>query len=82
MAKVKGEIVIDIQRCKGCQVCIPACPNEVIILSKNVNSKGYHFAEPANEECIGCSNCAIVCPDAVITVYRMKKPVEHKNIGS
>lgn len=73
MAKVKGEIVIDIERCKGCAVCLSACPNDVISLSKNVNGKGYNYAESVNEECIGCANCAIVCPDGVITVYKVKK---------
>lgn len=72
MAKVRGDIVIDIEKCKGCEVCIPACPNDVIALSKNVNSKGYNFAETINDECIGCMNCAIVCPDGVITVYRKR----------
>ena len=72
MAKVKGVIVVDIQRCKGCSVCIPACPNDVIQLSPNVNNKGYNYAEMVNDKCIGCANCAIVCPDGVITVYRKK----------
>jgi len=72
MAKVKGDIVIDIEKCKGCEVCIAACPNDVIAMSKNVNGKGYHFLIKVNEECTGCMNCAIVCPDGVITVYKVK----------
>ncbi len=72
MAKVKGDIVIDIEKCKGCQVCMPACPNDVIGVSKNVNGKGYNYVETVNEECIGCANCAVVCPDGVITVYRKR----------
>ncbi len=72
MAKVKGKIVIDIQECKGCGVCIPACPNSVIQLSDNVNRKGYNYAEMGNDLCIGCTNCAVVCPDGVITVYRKR----------
>lgn len=73
MAKFQGDIVIDIEKCKGCQVCIPACPNDVIAVSKNVNGKGYNYAEPVNEDdCIGCANCAVVCPDGVITVYRKR----------
>jgi len=72
MAKVVGDIVIDIEKCKGCEVCVPACPQDVISMSKNVNGKGYNYAETVNDECTGCTNCAIVCPDGVITVYRKK----------
>lgn len=72
MAKVIGDIVVDIEKCKGCQVCIPACPNDVIAVSKNVNGKGYNYVESVNDDCIGCSNCAVVCPDGVITVYRKR----------
>ena len=68
----KGAIVIDTEKCKGCGVCIVACPNKVIALSKKVNSKGYNYLEVQNDNCIGCANCAIVCPDGVITVYRAK----------
>lgn len=73
MAKVKGSIVVDIEKCKGCEVCVPACPTDVIRLAEDVNSKGYHYAYMANpDNCTGCTNCAIVCPDGVITVYRKK----------
>ena len=73
MAKVKGYIVVDTERCKGCGVCISACPSDVIQLAKEVNSKGYHYAYMENpDECLGCANCAVVCPDGVITVYRKK----------
>lgn len=73
MAKIRGAIVVDTERCKGCGVCIPACPQDVIALAKEVNGKGYNYAEMINPEaCIGCANCAIVCPDGVISVYKMK----------
>jgi 2-oxoglutarate ferredoxin oxidoreductase subunit delta len=48
----------------------------VIAMSKEVNSKGYHFAMKVNGECTGCTNCALVCPDGVITVYRAKVTTE------
>ena len=72
MAKVKGAIVVDTEKCKGCEVCIGACPESVIAMAKAVNGKGYHYAEPVGDACTGCMNCAIVCPDGVITVYRAK----------
>ena len=73
MAKVRGAIVVDNERCKGCEVCISACPTHVIEMTHDVNSKGYHVAYMRNpEECTGCTNCALVCPDGVISVYRVK----------
>jgi len=73
MANIKGAIVIDTEHCKGCELCVSACPTDVILMEKNVNSKGYHFAYMENPDaCTGCANCAVVCPDGVITVYRKK----------
>lgn len=73
MAKVRGAIVVDIEKCKGCEVCTVACPTHVIAMHADVNHKGYHYAYMENPEaCTGCVNCAIVCPDGVITVYRKK----------
>ena len=74
MAKIKGAVVVDTERCKGCDLCAVACPLNVLEMqSKLVNNKGYHFAYTKNaEECIGCQSCALVCPDGCITVYRMK----------
>ncbi len=71
MAK-KGDVVINIEKCKGCEVCITACPNAVLGIAQEVNAKGYHYAVKINDGCVGCANCAVVCPDAVITVYREK----------
>ncbi len=73
MAKVKGAVVVDVEECKGCGLCVEACPQEVLALNKQVNSKGYHFSYMENADaCVGCTNCAVVCPDTCITVYRMK----------
>lgn len=73
MAKVRGAIVVDTERCKGCEVCVVNCPTNTIALAKEVNSKGYYYAYPAlPETCIGCANCAMVCPDGVITVYKVR----------
>ena len=71
MAKARGAIVVDQEKCKGCGLCKAACPTKTIDLAKEVNGKGYNYAYMANPEtCIGCANCGLVCPDSVITVYK------------
>mgnify|MGYP003293343348 FL=1 len=73
MAKIQGAIVVDSERCKGCELCVHTCANQVIGMSEKVNGKGYHFAYMAHPEaCTGCTNCGIICPDGVISVYRTK----------
>ena len=73
MAKVYGAVTIDSDRCRGCDLCVVACPTEALSLQpKEVNDRGYHFAYASHPEaCIGCSACATVCPDACIEVYRV-----------
>ena len=71
MAKVLGAVEINHERCKGCNLCVVACPTDVLSLqAKEVNDRGYHFAYTLNpDNCIGCASCALVCPDACIEVY-------------
>lgn len=73
MAKVSGAVVVNEERCKGCNLCVVACPTGVLALkNKEVNDRGYHFAYSANDDaCIGCASCAAVCPDGCIRVYRV-----------
>ena len=74
MAKIRGAIAVDVEKCKGCEVCIASCPTKVIALAEEVNGKGYRYAYMENPEaCTGCASCAIVCPDSVIAVYKVKE---------
>ena len=73
MAKIKGAVTVDEARCKGCDLCVVACPTSTLALKqREVNDRGYHFAYMAQPDaCIGCAACALVCPDACIEVYRV-----------
>ena len=68
MAKVTFEIDI----CKGCGLCVAACPKHLIEISeKLINKKGHSPAQITDQSaCIGCAFCATMCPDCVITVEK------------
>ncbi|MCL2861654.1 MAG: 4Fe-4S dicluster domain-containing protein [Firmicutes bacterium] len=58
--------------CKGCELCVAACPKKVLSLNTSrVNAKGYN---PVNctdiNNCIACAICAIICPDNVIKIEK------------
>jgi 2-oxoglutarate ferredoxin oxidoreductase subunit delta len=75
MAKPKGMIVIAIDRCKGCELCMEACPAGIIFMDGAIiNIKGYQPAAVKDmEKCIGCGYCALVCPDVAISVERLDR---------
>lgn len=68
----KGRIHIDEAACKGCTLCVTACPPAIITMAGTVlNARGYHPAQLLNaQHCTGCGLCAVMCPEACITVYR------------
>lgn len=66
-------LVIDEARCKGCGLCVTACPKGLIRLSDKLNKQGFLpavIADEAQEQCVSCALCAQVCPDVAILVYR------------
>ena len=66
-----AKVTVDAERCKGCGLCIHACPKQIMRLSEEINSKGYQSAVCAEpEKCIGCAFCYRTCPDCAITVEK------------
>lgn len=67
-----AKVTIVEELCKGCGLCVRACPKKIMQLSKTkLNSKGYHPAEVVDPgACIACAACARTCPDVVITVEK------------
>jgi len=74
-----GRIEIDKERCKGCGLCLNACPRGCIYISQLSNKMGYFPPETSNEDCSGCAMCALVCPEACIKVYRESNLGKEKN---
>ena len=69
-----ARIRIDADLCKGCRLCVGACPKGLIAMeSEAINAKGFHpaAATPENaDKCTGCAFCATICPDCAIEVDR------------
>jgi 2-oxoglutarate ferredoxin oxidoreductase subunit delta len=72
----RGTVTIDIDRCKGCELCIPACKPDVLSMSQARNTLGMRFPELA-PGCTGCGACLLVCPDLCFEVYRYDEPMHH-----
>lgn len=72
----KGFIRINKHLCKGCGLCVAACPKGTIMIDNKLNVQGYHPAKYMEREktksrkCTGCALCAITCPDVAIEVFR------------
>jgi 2-oxoglutarate ferredoxin oxidoreductase subunit delta len=65
-------IVINEDRCKGCELCTIPCPKGLVKMADYFNARGYRpsvLVDPKGE-CTGCTLCAMMCPEVAITVYR------------
>lgn len=69
---IVSKVTFDADRCKGCGLCVQACPKKIIVLSHTtLNAKGYHPAEMTDQSaCIACAFCATMCPDCIIKVEK------------
>ena len=67
-----AKLIFQEELCKGCGLCVAACPKHLLSLSQHrLNGKGHSPVEIEKpEECIGCAFCATMCPDCVITVEK------------
>lgn len=71
----RGTVTIALERCKGCDLCVPACPPEVLRMSAKRNSIGFRYPELL-PGCTGCGACLLVCPDFCFEVYKYDQPVD------
>ena len=72
MKKDRGLLRIDEEECKGCGLCIEACPPKVISLSERLNHFGYRTALYKGDGCTACGICFMACPEpGAITVLRL-----------
>lgn len=72
----RGTVKIDVEACKGCDLCIDACKPQVLVMTTDRrNQRGYRFPELL-AGCTACRACAQICPDFVFQVWKFEEPVE------
>lgn len=71
----RGTVVINVESCKGCDLCIDACRPGVLVMTElERNSKGYRYPFLLNG-CTACQACAQICPDFVFQVWKYDEPL-------
>jgi 2-oxoglutarate ferredoxin oxidoreductase subunit delta len=71
-SETRGRVEIDSEECKGCGLCVEACPPECLELAPELSPYGVHPARYKGEECTGCAICFYCCPEpGAITVYKI-----------
>ncbi len=67
-----NRVTVNSDRCKGCGLCVSACPKKILTLSGDtLNAQGYYPAAVTDmSKCIACAMCALMCPHVVIRVER------------
>ena len=72
----RGSVVIDVEACKGCDLCIDACPPRVLVMTDTErNERGYRYPQLV-PGCTGCKACSQICPDFCFQVYKYDTPIE------
>lgn len=64
-----GRVSISARYCKGCGLCVTACPKRALRLTARLSESGLPIVEFVDgAQCTACTNCAVMCPDAAITI--------------
>ena len=72
-ANDRGSVDLNSDECKGCGLCVEACPPKVLQLAASLNRHGYHLVAYTGTGCTGCGICFFACPEpGAIVVLRAK----------
>jgi 2-oxoglutarate ferredoxin oxidoreductase subunit delta len=70
MTKTKSSrIQFDIERCKGCGLCVLYCPKGSLRLTRHLNTQGNSYVDQVDPAvCNACGICFRMCPDVAIKI--------------
>jgi len=64
-------VTIQSSECKGCRLCVEACPKECLVIGSAMNEIGYQYAKFEQKNCTACGFCFYACPEpGAITVHK------------
>ena len=70
VARKNGKTVVDHKFCKGCGLCVNACPTGVLQFEEDPSNKwGVAVVAGSPDHCTGCRRCEMQCPDFAIFAY-------------
>jgi NAD-dependent dihydropyrimidine dehydrogenase PreA subunit len=69
----RGDVQIAAHLCKGCGLCVVACPPQVLAPSRFLNRQGYYAIAYSGSGCTGCGICFYVCPEPGAITVRVRK---------
>lgn len=62
-------LIVDRDRCKGCELCIEVCPVKVLEAAAQLNSRGvFPPVLKRDGKCTLCTLCENMCPDLAIYI--------------
>ncbi len=75
-----NRVAINFDECKGCRLCVEACPKNCLHIGNRINKIGYQHAEFDSEQCTACGICFYMCPElgAITVIKEDKKAVHHE----
>ena len=69
----RGDVQISAHLCKGCCLCVAACPPVVLHQSDFLNRQGYYSVAYSGSGCTGCGICFYICPEPGAITVRVRK---------
>ena len=82
MANARGFVAVNEEECKGCDLCVTACPVDVLHLAQHFNTHGYNPSEYDGDGCTGCGVCFYACPEpGALTVFKNWEESRHKYLN-